>query len=211
MSNKDKSKEKEITVENKNIKKEKKEKELKLWIKRNFLFKEDFIDKLINKKIINNESLHTILKDHWTKFETILEFMNCIVKHFPEKENTIIKEIFNWSYWFETNTVIDNKLTVSLTIQDLFAPSSASKITQDKINNIFSNNILPLYISEKGKKYGLVLISRTPEVPNNFLNIIKPVVDSKNISFIEKIIIVDKKTYDYIYKSLTVFDYADEL
>lgn len=195
-------------ISKKEVKKQDNKKSNVLGAKNTLNFNE-FLEKLVNKGIITTQDLKILLnnKVDWFYYKSILEFLDDIIKEFwKEKEKEILENYFHMDLWYKIQ-LSASTLTPSTTILDLFNVNWTKSLTQETIDNIFKSWILPIQINSENKINSLTVISRTPELPNNILNIFKDIIDKKQILDME-FILVNKDSYNEVITQLEDNEYS---
>ena len=190
----------------------KKSDRIELWAKNSINLFKWIIEVLVNKQILTSNDFKVLLerKEDGFYYKTILELLNDILDVFwTKKEKEVLESFFQLDLQYKLH-LTSWLLTPSTTILDLFNTSWIGSLSQESIDNIFNANILPIQINLENKINSLTIISRTPEIPNNLLEIFKEIIDKKKIMDME-FILVNKSTYEDIFHQLDNDEYSYSL
>jgi hypothetical protein len=198
------------TKKNNSQKEEKKQKST-LWEKNTINFYDGFLEQLLNMSIISNTDLKNLLewKSDTFKYKTIVSFLDDVsLKLGKNKEVEILDFFFNKKLWYEI--IVNNEdITPSSVLLDLFNVEWINSLTKEDIDKIINSNILPFEIKTQ-KNNILYCVSRTPEIPSNFHECFKSIIQLKSIAEF-KVLLVSKDIYNEIKYQLTEREYSIEL
>lgn len=182
-----------------------------LWKSKQINFYNDFVETILNNNLLSKETLVKIYEAENIFIQpSFISLIEAIIKVSPEVEPQLL-DIMREKFWFEVKTKQEASDLVSVTISDMFFKGNQDFLWQVEVDNILNSWILPIsIITIKNKNY-LNLISRSPEVPENILNIFKTLMANKKIFWIKKVYLCDKETYSIVYNNLTNFTYSNTI
>lgn len=187
-----------------------------IWQKTQINMYTDFLEILFNNNIIWKESIITAYSNNDIIEPNMLKLLDTLYKNEPERASEIEKEIltqvfkekFNYEIFLDER---DIQSQVSLAISDMFHDKNPQYLGKEIVDKILNSGILPISLKIIDKKNYLEIVSRTPEIPNNLIDILKPIMTKKSIYWVDAIKIVSRTNFDRVYKALTNFEYSNEL
>lgn len=198
-----------VDIKNKNnIKNKKKNKDKwKISLSKKINFYEDFLKHLEILKIFNAKDFNKLLEDKPKdfKYNSIKEFLDdVIIKFWEEKEDQILREIFNWIHGYQVNFEQNDEIRIDLVLRNYLDENSTTNIGKDKIQKIIDSWIIPVSLHMKDKIKKMIFISRTPEISQgDILSLFNDIIKKERILDGE-LILVPKRLLEFTLNDLLV-------